>query len=290
MTIKNLLLTATALTCMSMAAWSQAGLGLLPGRAELQVAAGSEKTTAFEIEAPGSDNPVHGRLLLSLADWTVSSDAKLIYADPGTLPNSASSWVTFSPAALSITSGQRQLIRVTVRVPEGTPDGLYRSGIYIQERPPATPPKPGEHQLVLRFRYVFILYVMVGQIKAQGDVLEVGLVSDQTGVRVPLSMVNKGTVHLRPLVHLTIRNTADQTEVLDNSYEALVLLPAATQKEDFPLPSSLKPGRYEVQATVDFQDGSTVKVLKRIVEVSEVPAAPADPNVFRGFPKSGSNE
>jgi P pilus assembly chaperone PapD len=275
MSNQRTLLVALILVFASVAG-AQAGLGLLPGRVEVGVPAGGERTVAFEVEAPGSDNPVRGRLLLSLTDWSVSSDAKLIYGDANTMPNSACSWVTYSPAAFSITSGQKQLVRVTVRVPEGTPDGVYRAGIFIQERPPATPPKMGEHQLILRFRYVFILYVLVGEMKGQGELDEVGLVSDQVGVRVPLVMTNKGTMHVRPVVRLTVRDMAKQAEILDDYYEAIIVLPAATQKEEFALAKSLAPGRYEVHAQVDFQDGRPVKSLKRIVDVTAPsPAAPA---------------
>jgi len=49
------------------------------------------------------------------------------------------------------------------------------------------------------------------------------------------------------------------------------------------LPPNLEPGKYEVQASVDFQEGGAVKVLKRVVDVTEPP--PANPsNVPRYIP------
>ena len=104
-----------------------AGLGLNPGRAEVEVMPGEEKTVSFRIDSPPSEQPVRGHLMLSLTDWKINQDTSLTYVDPGSLPDSASSWVVFSPSSLSIDSGQSQLVRVTVRVPEGTTKGVYRA-------------------------------------------------------------------------------------------------------------------------------------------------------------------
>src|SRR5688572_32579755 len=80
------------------------GMGLNPSRLELEIGPGQEKTTAFEIESPPSDVTVRGRLLLSLTDWDVSEEGSLNYVDPSSLPQSASSWVVFSPSAVTIAS------------------------------------------------------------------------------------------------------------------------------------------------------------------------------------------
>ncbi len=96
------------------------GMGLNPSRAEVEILPGTEKTLAFEIESPPSNSPVRGRLLLSSTDWTISEDGAVQFPDPGTLPDSASRWIVFSPSAVSISSGQKQMVRVTVSVPEKT--------------------------------------------------------------------------------------------------------------------------------------------------------------------------
>src|SRR5689334_15132535 len=147
-----------------------AGLGLDPGRVEIDVIPGHEKTIGFTIDSPASEATIRGRLLLSTTDWNVTEDTRIVYSDAGTTPNSASPWVIFSPAALTIASGQRQLVRVTVRVPSGTAPGLYRTAIFVQERPPAAPPQNGEQLVYVRFRYVFFLYVTVSPVSVQPEV------------------------------------------------------------------------------------------------------------------------
>src|SRR5437870_7327853 len=83
-----------------------AGMGLNPTRIEMDIQPGQEKTASFEIESPPSAVSVRGRLLLSLTDWNVKEDGTIQYTDPGSLPDSASSWIVFSPAAVTIASGQ----------------------------------------------------------------------------------------------------------------------------------------------------------------------------------------
>src|ERR1035437_9988784 len=79
-----------------------AGLALQPGRLEIQVKPGVQKTVSFEIESPPSDEPVRGRLLLSLTDWDLAEDGSLTFQDPATHKMSAAPWITFTPSAISI--------------------------------------------------------------------------------------------------------------------------------------------------------------------------------------------
>ena len=123
-------------------------------RIELEARPGDEQTGSFMIEAPPSDTAVSGRLILSLSDWQVAEDTTVRYHDPGSQPNSASAWLTFSPTDLTISSGHQRLVRVTARVPQSAAPGVYTSAVFVQERPPSNLPKQGEQRLYFRYRYV----------------------------------------------------------------------------------------------------------------------------------------
>src|SRR5437867_3341694 len=115
----TLALGVMVLTCLI--AWQDdlhaqtAGLGLNPARTEVEIMPGGEKTVSFRIESPPAEEAVRGRLLLTPYDWTIDEEGVAQYAYVGSLPNSASSWIVFSPTAVSISSGQTQPVRVTVR-------------------------------------------------------------------------------------------------------------------------------------------------------------------------------
>jgi len=245
-------------------------MGLNPSRAEVEILPGTEKTLAFEIESPPSNSPVRGRLLLSSTDWTISEDGAVQFPDPGTLPDSASRWIVFSPSAVSISSGQKQMVRVTVSVPEKTSPGSYRTAIFVQERPPATPPEKGEHKIYLRFRYVYTLYVIVPPATGEGAVQDVRVAGNPKGLALVFDWKNSGNRHVRPVVTWSLQNAAKTVVASTKRYDATVVLPHMTMHESFPLPDGLEPGTYEVTAHVDFQTGQPVEEIKRIVEITAV--------------------
>ena len=75
---------------LGLPAWAAtAGLALQPGRLEIEVKPGTQKTVSFEIESPPSDEAVRGRLLLSLTDWDLAEDGSLTFQDPGSQKMSA---------------------------------------------------------------------------------------------------------------------------------------------------------------------------------------------------------
>ena len=243
------------------------GLGLRPMRLEIEAVPGKPKTTSFMIEAPPSDTDVRGRLIMSLTDWTIEPDTSMKYFDAGTHTASASSWITFSPTDLTISSGQERMVRVTANVPVGTPPGLYTSGIFVQERPPAKEPQKGDQLLFFRFRYVVTLYVIVQPVTRQGEAADFELVTDAHGMRLTCQLQNTGTLHLRPYINWFVRS--GQTELVsEKNVEATVLLPASMAQESLPLLKPLPPGQYEIEAQVDFHDGRPIQVLKRSVEIS----------------------
>jgi hypothetical protein len=243
------------------------GLGINPARLEVEVNPGGEKTVGFRIESPPSDTPVQGRLMLSLTDWAIDDQAQVSYADPGTLPSSSSPWLIFSPAAINITSGEAHLVRVTIRVPDLTRPGVYRSGIFIQERAPATPSNPGEHLLYFRFRYVFTLYVIVPPVAGQGELLDVRMELGRDGVKLLYEMNNAGSRHVRPRASWSIRD-GDQKEIASaRNRETPVLLPFASMTTRFSIAESLPPGPYQVEAQVDFNDGRPVQAAKRTINL-----------------------
>lgn len=259
-------MTVLAVLASASAYAQNSGIGLNPGRLEVEVRAGEEKTVSFRIESPPSERPVRGRLLLTLTDWQINSDTSVTYTEPGALLDSASGWVVFSPSAVSITSGQTQLVRVTAKVPAGTAPGVYRTGIFVQERPPAAPPEPGQNVVFFRFRYLFSLYVIVPPVTAQPEVTDIRVSPDPQGLRITCEMKNAGTRHVRPYITWILRDETGKELFSAKNQEATVLLPKSTIQEPVLL-RGIAPGKYEVEAMVDFRDGGPIQALKSEIRV-----------------------
>mgnify|MGYP003352793791 CR=1 FL=1 len=161
------------------------GLGVEPMRLELEGLPGQSKTASFVIDAPPSDeqNPVRGRILVRLADWSLDEDASVSYHEPGTLPASAARWITYSPSDFGVSSGQRRAVRVTAEIPLGTLPGVYTAALFVEERSPSESVSSGEYRFLFRFRYVVTVYVVVPPVTRQGELVNIELQEAEGGSR-----------------------------------------------------------------------------------------------------------
>jgi len=209
--------------------------------------------------------------LLSLTDWDLREDGSLVFQDPSSLKASAAPWITFTPAAISIASGEKHLVRVTLDVPADTPPGVYRAGIFVQERPPAAPPKAGDHNILFRFRYMETLYAIVGPVAARPSLTDAALETTGQNMQIVCKMKNDGTGFVRPRVTWSLRSGSNELVAEVKSHDATILLPQVTLSERFPL-DNLFAGKYELTMAVDFQDDGPVQTMVRTVEI--VPPAP----------------
>jgi hypothetical protein len=250
----------------------------LPGRLEVEVKPGVQKTVSFQIESPPSDEPVQGRLLLNLTDWSLGEDGAMAFQDTGSSPMSASSWITFSPTALSISSGQRSQVRITIDTPPDLKPGVYRAGIFVQERSPAAAPKKGDHNIMFRFRYVEVIYVIVQPVAANPRLVDAGLQSSDKRLDLTYSMTNDGSGYVRPLISFTLKATDGKVVREEKSHETTILLPQATLKEQIPL-EGVPGGRYQLSVAVDFRDDKPIQSMVRTIDVApetaSEPQAPA---------------
>jgi hypothetical protein len=255
---------------------------IYPMRIELEVSPGAEKTAAFEIRAAPSPTPERGRLVVTLTDWQIREDGSVTYAEPGSTERSASPWIIFSPAALSTEPGRSQLVRITVKVPEKTQPGVYRSGLFVQERPAATPPGSDERVILLRVRYEFTVYVVVLPVSAHPELANVELDSSGHPPSLICEMKNTGNGYVRPMVSWNIRRRGALPEVAaKGKREATVLLPFSTLRESYSLQNlNPTPGSYEVTVIVDFQDGQPQQSMTRTFEVAD--SALRDPKDIAG--------
>ncbi len=261
-----------------------------PMRIEMEVSAGTERTAAFEIKAGNSSQPERGRVVLSITDWTIREDGSATYLQPGTSERSASSWITFSPAALTTEPGRTQLVRVTANVPATTEPGVYRAGIFVQDRPDAAPPKAGERVIHVRVRFAFTLYVIVPPVSAHPELVNIDVDTSEGPPRLICEMKNTGSGHTRPLLLWSIRPQETKQVTAKGKIEASVLLPFSGYRQPYSLQRNpLAPGGYEVSVLADFQDGQPLQSMSRGFQVSP-PAPPAAPDVSPPVPQTDGAE
>src|SRR5689334_19464576 len=94
-----------------------AGFMVSPGRVELPVRPGAERT--FPVVVDYSKDETEGqlpnlRVAVRAEDWTLDPDGGLRTAPAGTLPRSAADWLTLSTTEFAIAAGTKHVVRVTV--------------------------------------------------------------------------------------------------------------------------------------------------------------------------------
>jgi hypothetical protein len=259
----RLLILAAGATLWAAAAFGQtASISLSPLRIEAPVIPGVEKTVSFELFTPASPDGDAGRVVLNLTDWTIREDGSADYTEPSTQPNSASAWVRFSPAAVTLRAGQRQLVRVTILAPANTPPGVYRTALFVQGRPPAAPKSGDVSGFFLRVRYAFTLYVVIQPVIARAELTDLTVTGTPSRLQMIPTLVNSGTAHARPTVHWTVKTPTGATAA-EGREELRVLLPSATLRQPIIRTVALAPGRYDASIVVDFQDGRPLQTMTR---------------------------
>src|SRR5688572_32050441 len=84
----------------------ETGISVAPARFELEMQPGSETTVVVNLDYhsnSGNSQPV--RIVASLNDWTIDRSGQVQFEKANTLPNSASSWLIYSPAETTVVPG-----------------------------------------------------------------------------------------------------------------------------------------------------------------------------------------
>ena len=260
-----LLLILTTIVCVSAQSPSpqptaksvNSGISLAPARLELEMQPGSEITVVINLDYHGNiDNAQPVRIVASLNDWTIDRDGQVQFQRANTLPNSASSWLIYSPAETTVTPGNLHAIRVTVSVPKDATPGDHLSALIIEQRPDNLKLDQNRRQMVIRYRMAAVFYVKVPQLRRQGSLesLRAEATADQVVVT-PL-LKNSGNSVIRPLTSLKVTDSAGTSIAELPQKESLPVLGGSELVQPLVLETRLAPGTYTVKYRVDFQDGN----------------------------------
>jgi hypothetical protein len=117
--------------------------------------------------------------------------------------------------------------------------------------------------------------VIVPPVFTHPDLVNMDVDSAQSPVRLICELTNTGTLHVRPIIAWKINR--DSADAMQGKAEATLLLPGSKTREPIPLPGVvLKPGHYEAEVLIDFQDGSPQQSMSRVFEVQPRPEPPAE--------------
>src|ERR1043166_6782579 len=271
--------TATArLACLLLAlffcggtAARAAGFMVSPGRVELPVKPGFERTFPVVVDFSKDEGEAglpNLRIAVRTEDWTLDPEGGLRTAPAGTLARSATPWLTLSTTEFVIAAGTKQVVRVTVTVPPGTPAGDYYAALYVEDRDPPPPPKEGERRLNIRYRFYSLVYVMVPELTRRGELKKIRVAYDGRAVNVNSLLANGGNSHLRPVHSFEVRDEQDRAVARSEAKETTVLLGGSELSEGLSLKAALPPGKYKLIYQVDFGESQPVQAGQYDFEVT----------------------
>src|ERR1044072_9860013 len=234
------------------------GISLAPARLELEMQPGTETTVVVNLDYHSTgENPQPVRIVASLNDWTIDRDGQVQFERANTLPNSASSWLIYSPAETTVIPGNLHAIRVTVSVPKDATPGDHLTALIIEQRPDNLKLlTDNRRQMVIRYRMGAVFYIKVPQLRRQGSLESLRAEATEEKVVVTPLLKNAGNSVIRPLTSLKVTDSAGVSVVDLPQKESLPVLGGAELAQPFVIETRLAAGTYSVKYRVDFQDGS----------------------------------
>jgi hypothetical protein len=233
------------------------GISVAPARFELEMQPGSETTVVVNLDYHSTtENSQPVRIVASLNDWTIDRDGQVQFEKANTLPNSASSWLIYSPAETTVTPGNLHAIRVTISVPKDATPGDHLTALIIEQRPDNLKLNENRRQMVIRYRMGAVFYIKVPHLRRQGSLESLRAEAKGDQVIVTPLLKNAGNSVIRPLTSLKVTDSSGVPVVDLPQKESLPLLRGAELAQPLVVETRLAPGTYNVKYRVDFQDGS----------------------------------
>ncbi len=203
---------------------------------------------------------------LVLGDFDRDANGTKSYTEAGSMPTSASDWITISPSYVEVNPNETKEITVTITVPNGANDTRWTM-IYVKATKEQT-----SHNADKGFAGGVVISPTIGvqvyQSPGSNTSYE-ATVSDFKEITKPgedqrtlaVTVDNKGGKNLKCSMYLLIADLQTATEV-KSSPVVFPLLPGRKQIAKLPVPKDLKPGKYSVAAILDYGHGSDLEGIQ----------------------------
>ncbi|HEX7022877.1 MAG TPA: hypothetical protein VF171_08465 [Trueperaceae bacterium] len=247
-----MLLTVVLAALLSLsAATAQTALGLQPPAKLYTLAPGESITQTLRVDNPASE-PVAIRVYPG--DWQFDAYGKSVFYPAGSLPQSASSWITFTPSQLDLESREHGEIRYTLTVPPGTAPGTYWGVLFAEGENPN--PTPGETLASFRIRTGHTFYVEVAPVTSSGEIAGLFTTPPATSTdpyTFGVQYSNTGTKLQRLTGRIEVRDTSGAT-VATIPLDGIISLPGSTRTITAQLYGPLAPGDYTALVVLNYGD------------------------------------
>ncbi|TXF77327.1 molecular chaperone [Chryseobacterium sp.] len=240
---------------------AQVGLTVNPPRNYYTSAAG--ESTVNKITVSNSSKTTSLTLTVSLNDWEYDAEGTNIMAEPGTLSNSCSQWISIKPSTyLTLAAGESQELTVTVTPPAKRFDSLdvHTALLFITQTNPVESYNEKGALVNISLRSGVKIYHRYNEaMNADVDFIDYNF--DKKTKNLELVIENKGNIWTDGTVITEMVNQKDGTKYKLPDVP-IYTMPKDKRNVHIPLPQGLKTGKYIANSTFSYGDDDTIKMAE----------------------------
>ncbi|MDF0720929.1 molecular chaperone [Kaistella sp. PBT33-4] len=238
----------------------QTGLSVSPPRTYVVSNPGEIISKKILVTNTSKNAPLN--LTVSLSDWQYDTAGNNLVGDPGTLENSASSWISVKPQSyFTVLPGETHEMEIMLNVPQrkGSSD-IHTSLIFVTQTNPVDSFNERGAVVKVSMQSGIKIYhrydtpanpsIEFTDYRFNKETKNLELALENTG-----NIWTDGTV-ITELVNL---NTGTKHKLED---QIIYTLPADKRKVTVPLPKGLKPGKYTASSVISYGDDDTIKMAE----------------------------
>jgi hypothetical protein len=257
-------------------------IAISPSRIELPMMPGTEKTVVINlIYSSETGNGPLTRVVAYLGDWSITREGKVEFFPAGSRPNSASSWLVYSPTEVSVEPRKTHSIRVTVSVPKDATPGDHLAALFVEPRPDNNKSELSRRQLRMKFRLGAMFYIMVPNLTQNASLENLKVNAMENGLVVIPRLKNEGNTHVRPVYSLKVLDQTGGTIADVPETESLPVLAGSELEMPLFIERVLPTGVHSVRYRVKFSEtgalteGRAEVIVKGRLAKDSLPAEPS---------------
>lgn len=215
-------------------AWpaSAFGIGLQPTTVEMTVEPGDRQRQVVNLGNVHTEKTIS--LTIGLADWTLDENGQIQLAPPGERDDSASEWVRFSPAFVTLKPGETEQVIIDMSAPMRTErEGDFRFAMIASTILPES--RSGQSGVWKKYQIASLFYLTMGEGNSAPQITNTGVTMADDGTQtVDITFENDGNAHAR--LRGDVEISGDSGETIKLPISNLVVLHDG--KRNFKLPLS----------------------------------------------------
>jgi len=171
------------------------GIGLQPTTVEMTIEPGERQRQVVNLGNVHTEKTIS--LTIGLADWTLDKKGQIQLAPPGEREDSASEWVRFSPAFVTLKPGESEQIIIDMAAPmRTTREGDFRFAMIASTILPES--KTGQSGVWKKYQIASLFYLTMGDGQSKPEITSSGLtIADNGEQAVDITIENAGNAHAR---------------------------------------------------------------------------------------------